>query len=201
MQLPIDNILENRPNITGCLQQYIEDMTKNLQIIRDTANQNILKHKQLFKARHDKKAKLPNFHIGQHVYVTVEHIPVGVSRKLYPRYTGPFYIVHKGKNHSYKLRHCRTNKFLKYTVHANRLKHYKDPRDHRQDRYIPNMRNGEHTHTPRAGVNPNRSQLTQNAETAVPEAPEQEHQPQTKMSHENGAQDGGTNAQTRPQED
>ena len=201
MQLPIDNILENRPNITGCLQQYIEDMTKNLQIIRDTAKQNILKHKQLFKARHDKKAKLPNFHIGQHVYVTVEHIPVGVSRKLYPRYTGPFYIVHKGKNHSYKLRHCRTNKLLKYTVHANRLKHYKDPRDHRQDRYIPNMRNGEHTHTPRAGVNPNRSQLTQNAETAVPEAPdqrEQEHQPQTKLSHENGAQDGGTNAQTRP---
>ena len=113
MHLPIDNILNHRPKVTGCLQQYLEDMTKSLQVIRETAKSNIQKQKQIFKKRYDKKAKKPNFEIGQHVYVTVEHIPVGVSKKLYQIYSGPFYITHKGRNHSYKLRNCVTNKALK----------------------------------------------------------------------------------------
>ena len=150
MQLPLDNLLDNTPKITGCPKQYIEDMVKNLQIIRDTAKNNLQKHKALFKKYYDRKTKIPNFRVGDHVHVTVEHIPVGVSRKLYPRYSGPFYIVHKGKNHSYKLRHGRTNKLLKYTVHANRLKLYKDPRDCRQDRFVPYLQNPNHNHAPPA---------------------------------------------------
>lgn len=60
-----------------------------------------------------------------------------MSKKLYPRYNGPYYITHKGPNHSYKLRNCRTNKLLKFPVHANRLKLYKDPRDHRHQNPSP----------------------------------------------------------------
>ena len=150
MQLPLDYLLDYIPKITGCPKQYIEDMAKNLQIIRDTAKNNLQKHKALFKKYYDRKTNIPNFRVGDHVYVTVEHIPVGVSRKLYPRYSGPFYIVHKGKNHSYKLCHARTNKLLKYTVHANRLKLYKDPRDCRQDRFVPYLQNPNHNHATQA---------------------------------------------------
>ena len=163
MHLPIDNILDNRPSVTGCLHQYIEDMTKNLHIIRDTAKRNILKHKEIFKERYDRKSKIPNFRVGQHVYVTVEHIPVGVSRKLYPRYSGPFYITQKGKNHSYKLRHCTTNKALKYTVHANRLKLYKDPRDVRRERYLPRLQNHNHDPAPPARLVPTQRDTAQDA--------------------------------------
>ena len=164
MRLPIDNILDNRPTVTGCLQQYIEYMTKNLEIIRDTATKNITKFKEMFKNRYDRKSKVPNFRIGQHVYVTVEHIPVGVSRKLYPRYSGPFYITHKGKNHSYKLRHCTTNKALKYTVHANRLKLYKDPRDVRRERYLPRLQNHNHDPAPPARLVPTQRDTARDAE-------------------------------------
>ena len=168
MQLPPDLLLENTPNITGCPKQYIEDITKNLKLIRDTAKNNLLKHKALFKKYYDRKTNIPNFRIGDYVYVTVEHNPVGVSKKLYPRYSGPFYIVHKGKNHSYKLRHCRTNKLLKYTVHANRLKLNKDPRECRQDRYVPNLQNPNHNHAPPARPVPTQPTLTRDPGETMP---------------------------------
>ena len=55
---------------------------------------------------------------------------------LYPRYNEPYYIIYKIPNHSYKLRNCKTNRILKFTIHANRLKLYKDPRDYKRRRYL-----------------------------------------------------------------
>ena len=74
------------------------------------------------KARHDLHSKIPTFAVGQRVYLSVENVPAKSSRKLYHRYSGPFYIIYKSPNHSYKLRNCQTHKILKYLVHATRLK-------------------------------------------------------------------------------
>ena len=37
MNLHIDNIFDNVPKVTGCLQQYIDDMVTKLKIVRETA--------------------------------------------------------------------------------------------------------------------------------------------------------------------
>ncbi|MCG7879966.1 MAG: chromo domain-containing protein [Candidatus Thiodiazotropha endolucinida] len=131
MSLDIDNILGNIPTVTGCVHQYLQDLQTKLKLTREVAKGNMLRYQQINKLRHDRTAKIPKFRVGQRVYLTVEKIPVGVSRKLYPRYNGPYYIVYKSPNHSYKLRNCTTNKLLKYPVHASRLKVCRDPRDFR----------------------------------------------------------------------
>lgn len=53
----------------------------------------------------------------------------GIIKKLYKKWTGPYYICHDYGNYSYLLRRCSDNKELRAPVHANRLKHYFDPRN------------------------------------------------------------------------
>lgn len=55
----------------------------------------------------------------------------GKKYKLEPKWEGPYYITKENPNHSFRLRKCDSHTELKASVHANRLKLYKDPRDHR----------------------------------------------------------------------
>ncbi|CAC5369749.1 unnamed protein product [Mytilus coruscus] len=59
-------------------------------------------------------------------------VPAGLDSKLHRKQDGPFYIVAKGPNHTYKLRRCKNNKLVKSMINANRLKMYTPP-DHRPD--------------------------------------------------------------------
>lgn len=133
MRVDIDNALDNITSVTDSLQSYVEELVEQLSLARRVAKSNIEKQQQINNSHYDKKAKVPQFQVGQHIYLTVESIPVGVSRKLYPRYNGPFYIVYKDPNHSYILKSCKTNKLLKFPVHANRLKLFKNSRDFRNN--------------------------------------------------------------------
>ena len=55
----------------------------------------------------------------------------GKKQKLQPRWEGPFDIVKVNPNHSYRLRNAENHVPLKSSIHANRLKLYRDPRDFR----------------------------------------------------------------------
>ena len=48
----------------------------------------------------------------------------GLSAKLSDKWTGPYYIVEIGPNHTYKLRNCADHKPLASLVNANRIKLY-----------------------------------------------------------------------------
>ena len=137
MKLDIDYILDNVPNVTGCIHQYVQDTVKKLKIVRGLAKLNMRLQQSINKARHDLHSKIPTFAVGQRVYLSVEKVPAKSSRKLYHRYSGPFYIIYKSPNHSYKLRNCQTHKILKYPVHATRLKVYRDPRNFRTNDQSP----------------------------------------------------------------
>lgn len=55
----------------------------------------------------------------------------GKKHKLQPKWEGPYYIIKVNPNHSFRLRRCDNHIEWKSSVHANRLKLYKDPRDFR----------------------------------------------------------------------
>ncbi|MCG8075509.1 MAG: hypothetical protein JAY75_04625 [Candidatus Thiodiazotropha taylori] len=86
----MDNILDHGPEVTGCLQQQIEDIVEHVHIVREIAKKNIIKHQQDYKNRHDKKARLPHFHVGQHVYLTVENYPSEFQRNCIHDTNGHF---------------------------------------------------------------------------------------------------------------
>lgn len=82
MRVDIDNALDNITSVTDSLQSYVEELVEQLSLARRVAKSNIEKQQQINKSHYDKKAKVPQFQVGQHIYLTVENIPVGVSRKL-----------------------------------------------------------------------------------------------------------------------
>ena len=66
---------------------------------------------------------------GQTLLLYSPHVPKCLSTKLHRVWSGPYYIVEIGPNHTFQLRHCVIHKPLKALMHANRLKNYDDAQD------------------------------------------------------------------------
>lgn len=72
------------------------------------------------KGYHDKRNKSYKFELGDKVYVNETQIKQGLSKKLAPRWTGPFRIIKQLGPVNFEVQHLKTKK--KIFVHANRLK-------------------------------------------------------------------------------
>ena len=73
-----------------------------------------------------KKAKESKFSPGDIAWLYNTKVPIGLSKKLHRKWTGPLYITQMGPNHTYKLRQCSDNREMKSLTHANRLKMFYD---------------------------------------------------------------------------
>lgn len=131
MSLPLDVSLTPRETAQQQTKQYVDQLVQRLKVVQELAKANTREAQLATKHRFDQKTKEPSFRVGDYVHIQIAHIPVGLSKKLYPRWEGPYYITELGPNNTYRLRRCSDNKEMKSLVHANRLKHYKDPRDYR----------------------------------------------------------------------
>ena len=129
LEMNLDVDILDTPRVTGDVKLFIDNMHKRIEITRQSAADNILKSQQVSKLLHDKKAKQPAFKIGDHVLLKIEQIPTGKPRKLFAKYKGKYCITRAGKNNSYQLLNCNTDKLLKCYVHASRLKPFKDRDD------------------------------------------------------------------------
>lgn len=56
-------------------------------------------------------------------------MPTGLSHKLYDKSNGPYRIVGRGQNFTYKLRRISDNKLHASMINATNLKHYYPPED------------------------------------------------------------------------
>ena len=64
-------------------------------------------------------------------------VPTGLSHKLYDKSDGPYRIVGRGQNFTYKIRRLSDNKLHVSMINASNLKHYYPPEDVRQKLAIP----------------------------------------------------------------
>jgi transposase InsO family protein len=96
MSTPIDTQL--LPNFSQApdFQERLQVVLEGLQVSREVAKENIKRHQEENKKYHDRKAREPQYRIGQKVLVSRESKPVGLSRKLVKPWTGPYYITDKG---------------------------------------------------------------------------------------------------------
>ena len=136
MNLPFDTDLIPKPDINKNIKQHVQNVLDNLKIAKTIATENMQHAQSYQKAHYDKNTAMPKFEIQDQVLLYTPKVPTGLSSKLHRKHDGPFYIVAKGKHHTYKLRHCETNKLIKSMINANRLKPYYPP-DHRHDQNAP----------------------------------------------------------------
>ena len=81
--------------------------------------------------RHDLKAKPSDFQVGEQFLLKLNKVPTSLSKKLYDKYSGPYFIRTKVPNDTYEIVDCTTNKPHKSLLNASQLRHYYDPDDYR----------------------------------------------------------------------
>ena len=64
------------------------------------------------------------YEVGSHVWVLFPQVPRGKSKKLYRPWSGPFVVVKRLSNVTYRVQDCN-NRRKRMVVHFNRLKQYK----------------------------------------------------------------------------
>lgn len=128
MNIPFDIAVKPKDNLGKPAKEHIDELIEHLTIVQKIAKRNVSKVQEKTKETYDKKAKQPDFKVGDRVLLQCMKIPKGFSPKLHAKWEGPFYINHANQN-TYKLRRIRDHKLVKSCIHANRLKRYEDPRD------------------------------------------------------------------------
>ena len=124
MELPVDTSLIPKPSLQQSAQTYLQQLNSKIKSTSATAKQNQEKMNAKAKARHDAKAKEPDFKMGDKVLLKKEKTELGQSTKLSDKWVGPYEIIEKALNHTYKIKHLIDNKNHPSLVNACRLKHY-----------------------------------------------------------------------------
>ena len=126
MLLPVDLDLLPKPSMPAQAKIFFDELLGHIKIARDIAKQNMEVARQQAKQQHDKKAKAPDFQIGDKVLLHSNATKLGHSHKLSQKWFGPYEITSTGPNYTFQLRSCETNKLWKSLVNAQRLKHYQE---------------------------------------------------------------------------
>ena len=116
--LPTFHTSTNEPIYT--YEDYLTELKLKLSHAFDTAHNHILSYKERNKNYYDKHARPETYKVGDQVLLQKETFLADKSKKLQPRYEGPYEII-EIDNPNCTLRYKR-NKNLK--VHFNRIKHY-----------------------------------------------------------------------------
>ena len=127
MNLPIDTSLIPKTSLGMDAQHFFAQLLQNLKVAKEIAGTNMKIAQEKSKQHHDKKAKMPDFKVGDWVLLKSMKVPKGHSPKLYPKHEGPFYITELGPNFTYKLTSCADHTEVKCLINASRLKRYVKP--------------------------------------------------------------------------
>ena len=127
MTLPFDTSVLPKPTLPSTVQTYLNQLIDTLKVSQAVATENQKEAQAKNKKYYDKKAAEPSFKAGDKVLLQNPRIPVGLSKKLVPKFEGPYYIRACGPNYTYYLKRLADHKDHPSPVNANRLKPYLAP--------------------------------------------------------------------------
>ena len=131
---------------------YIKNMLPKIEALREIARQNVEAHQEKYKKTYDRDAKETALAPGMLVLLSCEQAPPGHSPKLFPKFSGPYYITEQCGPANFRIRNCADNKEVNHPVHVQRLRKYYDTRDQfmPQKRQTTEEQDTEHTAGPEA---------------------------------------------------
>ena len=123
MRTPLDIAIQgNIPDVTPQFRTDLKTFMDNVKLSRHIANENMERHLEMNKMRYDDKAKDVQFRVGQYVWLYNPAVPVGLSRKLRPKWCGPYIISEVHDNNRYRIRHYHSNLESPTLINGARLK-------------------------------------------------------------------------------
>lgn len=105
-------------NVFTTYEDFVMRLANNLRQMHEIAARNLVKGKEKNKTIYDEKLNEVNFSISDEVFLQVESVRQGRSKKLGPQWSGPYKIIEKIGETNYRIKKGRKEKI----VHANKLK-------------------------------------------------------------------------------
>jgi hypothetical protein len=112
--------------ISLTLEAYTEDIRQKIEIFQATAMQNAADSTCRHRNVRNKSTSVPQFKAGDKVLLHNEALRPHESPKLSQKFAGPFIITQCEPNFNYHLQHLMTGKMLKRSVHASRLRVFRE---------------------------------------------------------------------------
>ena len=103
--------------------EYVQVLQQKLQAVHELARNSLLEAGQRQKLAYDRRVSKHTYKVGDAVWVRTYAKPKGLSRKLQLRWDGPYKVVGKISDLTYKVQKSRKTSFK--VVHFNRLKLYR----------------------------------------------------------------------------
>jgi hypothetical protein len=102
---------------------YVRELRTRLKIICDFVTKSGESIDETSKKRYDEKfARPPNYEIGQLFWLKQSSITIGENRKLFQKFSGPFYIVKLLSSHNVILVNAMNGRKMDNKVHVDRIK-------------------------------------------------------------------------------
>ena len=123
IDLPVDLIYPPPP--TEAKQpndEYVIELQNRMKMVHEMARESLLKAGQKQKWLYDRRVSKHKYNVGDAVWLRLYIKPRGLSKKLQLRWEGPFKIINKLSDLTYKVQKHKNATFK--IVHFNRLKPY-----------------------------------------------------------------------------
>jgi hypothetical protein len=93
LPLPIDTALIPEEIIDQAPDKFIYEVIKRVKTVHNVARSNVELTQNKNIEYYDKKTKLPNFKVGDIVFLNIEKVEKGKKKKLEPKWIGPYSII------------------------------------------------------------------------------------------------------------
>ena len=121
VRLPIDIMFGNSPVVTSSPSVYATKLQQSLTTaydqVRNKMDATFQRHKQFY----DQKVHGRPFTVGDLVWLYSPVVPTGQAKKLYHPWTGPYEVVKKLSDATYRIVHTQSKR-QRLVVHFDRLK-------------------------------------------------------------------------------
>ena len=120
-RIPVDVMFGSSPDVINSPSTYASTLQKSLTLaydqVRDKMNTTFQRQKQFY----DKKVHGKPFSVGDLVWLYSPAVPSGQAKKLYHPWTGPYEVVKKLSDATYRIVNTNSRR-QRFVVHFDRLK-------------------------------------------------------------------------------
>jgi ribosomal protein L21E len=118
----IPSSLQKSPRLSYNYEDYVEIVKENFRKMYEITRENLQGSKEKSKEAYDIGKGPKNYRIGDKVLLKYEGSRVGRSSKFAPRYVGPYEVLEKIDDTSYRIKKGRNS----CVVHGNKLKYIEE---------------------------------------------------------------------------
>jgi transposase InsO family protein len=128
-RLPVDTELQLPKPSKKTADEYIRKMIPKLEVMRKVAKENVEQHQLRFKDQYDRRTSVIPYKPGDKCWLYNPKTPIGLSRKLFKRWMGPYFVIRQTEKGNYILADCKTKKEITYPINVKRMKPFNNNRD------------------------------------------------------------------------